>query len=305
MPDNTLWGHITELRNTLINVILVIALGMGLSLFFYKELFTLLTTPLQKVHEQGLQEQKIQQKRISNPGLEDKIYQTSSDLDRITFLSPGAKETAPGHYLIPARGFLEMSHSMNHKETLVILGPIDGMLTSLKISFWVGLVGTSPLWMFFLLKFLTPALHQHEKRLLIPFLILSMLFLITGVLFAFFVTIPLANEYLQLFNESIGINLWTLSSYLDYTIGLLLASALAFEIAVILLFLVHFGILNADLMINKRRHAIVAAFVLGAILTPPDVLTQLLLAIPLIGLYEVAIFYAKYRRALLLHTNMH
>ncbi len=68
----------------------------------------------------------------------------------------------------------------------------------------------------------------------------------------FFVTIPLANQYLQLFNEGIGINLWTLSSYLDYTVALLLANAFGFEGAVILLFLVHFGILSADAMINKR-----------------------------------------------------
>lgn len=182
------------------------------------------------------------------------------------------------------------------QNSLIVLGPIDGFVTALKTSFWVGLVSTSPIWTFFIMKFISPALHTRERRWMAPFVALSLVFLSIGMAFSYFITIPISNEFLSSFNREIGINMWTLSSYLDYTIILLLSNALAFELCVILLFLVHFGTLSAQRMIGLRRYAIVAIFILAAIFTPPDIFTQLMLAIPLIIMYELAIVYAKLRR---------
>jgi sec-independent protein translocase protein TatC len=109
------------------------------------------------------------------------------------------------------------------------------------------------------------------------------------------VTIPAANSYLLLFNANLGLNLWTLSNYLDYTFLLLIGNGIAFEIGLILLFLVHLGVVSAEFLASKRRHFIVIAFILAALLTPPEVMSQILLAIPLIGLFEASIFYAKLR----------
>ena len=120
-----------------------------------------------------------------------------------------------------------------HYKQLVVLGPIDGIMTTIKTSFWIGLVGTSPFWVYQILKFVAPALNQKERSVLVPFLALSFLFLGFGFLFAFYVTIPLANQYLLAFNQEIGINLWSLSNYLDYTVILLLGHSLAFEISVV------------------------------------------------------------------------
>lgn len=186
------------------------------------------------------------------------------------------------------------SNSTN--SSLVILGPLDGFLTTLKICLWVGAVGTSPFWLFVLFRFLSPGMRAGEKQLIIPFLAISALFILIGMSFAFWVTIPVANQYLMAFNQGIGINLWTLSQYLDYTLFLLLANGLAFELCAIGLFSVHLGIVSADSLISKRRYAIVGALILGALLTPPDVLTQLMLAIPLMGLYEIVILFARMRK---------
>ena len=106
-------------------------------------------------------------------------------------------------------------------------------------------------------------------------------------------TLPIANDYLSLFNSSIGQNAWTLDHYVNYVLCLCLGHAIAAELSVLLLVLVHFGLLSAEWLIAKRRVMIVGAFILGALLTPPDVLTQLLLAFPLIGIYEIAICYAN------------
>ena len=112
---------------------------------------------------------------------------------------------------------------------------------------------------------------------------------------AYFITLPIANQYLSLFNSAIGQNSWTLALYVNYVLFLCMGHAIAAELALLLLILVHFRCLSAEWLISKRRHMIVAAFILGALLTPPDVLTQLLMAIPLIGIYELAIWYAKFR----------
>lgn len=189
----------------------------------------------------------------------------------------------------------EIYFSDTLKANLLILGPLEGMAITLKMCFWTSLVATSPIWLFFLLSFISPALRSSEKGLLLPFVIASFLFLSFGAIFGFFITIPMSNQYLLAFNSSIGNNMWTLSNYFDYTLMLIFASALAFELAVVLFFLVHFGIFSHQAMIEKRRLAIVVAFVLGAVLTPPDILTQLMLALPLIALYEAAIWYAYIR----------
>ena len=295
---DTFWGHASELRLVLVRTAIVIALGMCFALFFYQELFSVITSPLQKGAESrlstALHQQEIKRIRIFNRGLEEQLYRLSS-IERISAFSLGVREVEPAHFLIPSEGYLEIDQFVPRKEELIILGPIDGMVASLKISFLVSLVGTSPIWLYLLLQFLGPALHAQERRLVLPFLMLSYGFLAAGCVFAYFVTIPLANKYFTLFNEGIGLNFWTLNHYIDYTVALLISGALVFELGVVLLFLVHFGVLTAEALQNKRRHAIVVAFIIGAVLTPPDVLTQLMLAIPLIVLYEASILYARFR----------
>ena len=124
-------------------------------------------------------------------------------------------------------------------------------------------------------------------------LILSRAGIRLSLFFSYFITIPLANQFFSTFNHNLGINLWSLSSYVNYTMFLLFSHAISFELFVIIFFLVHHRIFSPSTLIRKRRHAVVAIFILSAILTPPDVLTQIMLVIPLIGLYELVIFYAK------------
>jgi sec-independent protein translocase protein TatC len=110
---------------------------------------------------------------------------------------------------------------------------------------------------------------------------------------AFYVTIPLANDYLLSFNQGIGTNWWSLAHYLNYTLFLMLANAAACELFVAGVFIVHLRLVTAEWLANHRRIIVVSAFILGAILTPPDVLTQCLLAGLLIFLYELLILYAR------------
>lgn len=205
-----------------------------------------------------------------------------------------AFQISPNTYMLPAGSSLEISFTAK-SHPLALLSPLEGMQTTFKICFWIGLAATSPLWLWFVGQFIYPALHAGERKLLLPFLLLSLLFLGIGALFAYFVTIPLTNQMLSAFNAEIGINLWSFSHYIDYTFLLLLANGLAFEIALVLFFSVHIGLLSADFMKSKRRHMIFTAFIIGALLTPPDVFTQFMLAIPLMGFYELSLLYARFR----------
>lgn len=290
---DSFWDHADALRDTLIYIFLSLAAGIAIALFFYQSLFALITEPLRESqNSHSLVSQTIRRERLSN-----------TTAQAIHYIAPGSaavtpssetKEISPRHFLIPAGGHIDLDR-LEPVAQLAVLGPVDGFTTILKVSFWAGIVISSPLWLYFLVRFIRPGLYTEEKKLILPFLTISALFLTIGVLTAYNITIPLANRYLFTLNTTIGVNLWTVSHYLDYTLFLLLANGVAFELGVIMLFLVHIGLFTSAYMIYMRRYMIVAAFVLGAILTPPDIMTQFLVALPLIGLYELTILYAKFR----------
>lgn len=299
----TFWEHVEELRKSLISVFIIISLGFVLAFIFYNPLFELLTYPLdlKNKKENIIQYQEIKRERIKNRGQTETIYQVDLGAKPI-YYSENVKEIAPGSFLIPKDEYLDIERPFsNHK--LVLFGPLDGISTILKICFWVAVIGTSPFWGWIVLQFLAPAIQVKERRILFPFLLASCGFITLGFAFAFFITIPCANQFFQSFNQNIGINLWSLSGYLDYTLFLLFSNGFAFELFAILIFMVHLGFISAESLSNKRRYAIVGSFILGAILTPPDILTQFMLALPLIFLYEIAILYARIRQRKRLKQN--
>jgi sec-independent protein translocase protein TatC len=178
-------------------------------------------------------------------------------------------------------------------EGLYFLNPIEGFSIAAKLSLWVGITLSSPFWLYFILTFFLPALKPRERRLLFPFLLLSLLFAVGGILFAYTITLPLVMQFFQKFNSELGENLWSAAKTFDLILGLILAHGIVFELYVVLLLLIRFRLLSYSLLKKVRRGVIVAIFVLAALLTPPDVLSQLLLAFPMLLLFESAILYAR------------
>lgn len=175
----------------------------------------------------------------------------------------------------------------------ILLSPMEGVTTSFKAAFFCGLFLSSPFWMYLILTFIAPALRGKEKKIIPWFLFTSLTMLFLGTLFSLKVTLPLANQFFLSFNSYLGENLWSLSYYFDYTLFLCISGGVTFEIFAVLLFLIYFGIITEKQMREKRRVAVVLSFLLAAILTPPDVLTQILVALPLILFYEAGILYGK------------
>ncbi len=292
------WTHVEELRRTLLRIFAIIVAGVLICFLFYAPLITFLTNPLKPwlpSTASNLQVERIEYTHLSNPHAFAQTYTLPENAIASLTASAGAEEISPHTYRLAPNSWLTFAKPITDTNNLVVLGPLEGMLTALKTSLWIGAVITSPLWLLVLLQFFLPALHSHEKRLIWPFLITSVCFIVIGCCFAFFVTIPIANTYLFSFNEAIGTNLWSLSHYLDYTLFLLLANGLAFEFCVVGIFAVHLNIITAEWLITQRRLAIVMAFIVGALLTPPDVLTQIMLAVPLMLMYEGLILYARFK----------
>lgn len=288
---STLSGHLISLRQILIRVLLIASTGMIVSFFFYDYLIAWIRAPYETLYSSSL-ERQIVRKEIFKNSRPDPIYFSPQSNQKIISQSQGVVLEENEKYKMPPQGILEVE-SIENPTTLAILNPMEGVIVTFKICFWTGLVGSSPFWIYCLLQFVAPGLYLEERRKIIPFVIFSFIALFFGAAFAYFVTIPVANHYFISFNSTIGINLWSLSSYVSYSLLLLLANAIGAEIALILFFLIHLGWVTVNHLVRFRRYAIVLAFIIGAILTPPDILTQFLLAIPLLLMYEIAVCYAK------------
>ncbi len=295
----TFWEHFEELRLTLKKILITVLLSSLAAFFFYETAFTLFTEPLKNLeldsaYKKPLARQTLKRERLFNRG-PGAIPYSAAESEAVYLRSSSAVlDLGSGDYLIPEGEFLDVDLPQSAQK-LIVLSPTEGMLTTFKISLLLGVVGSSPFWMFLFFKFLSPGLKHQEKGLVIAFFTLSVVFLFLGGVAAYYVMIPFANQFLYSFNAHIGENYWSLSYYLNYTLLLYLATGIAFEFFVLLLFLVHFGILTEELMRSSRRYFAVVAFVLGAVLTPPDVLTQCILAFTLLLFYELALLYAKLR----------
>jgi sec-independent protein translocase protein TatC len=176
---------------------------------------------------------------------------------------------------------------------LVFIAPTEAFFVNLKVAFYAGLFLSVPLLLFQVWKFVAPGLYEHERRYSFPFLIISTILFLLGAIFAYAVILPIALHFLI----AQGGELWqpniTLSNYLSFCMRLILAAGLVFEFPVLMYFLAKVGVVTPEFLVKNRKYAVLLAFVIAAILTPPDVFSQVLLAVPLFLLFEVSIFVAK------------
>ncbi|SCA63055.1 hypothetical protein SCG7109_AH_00260 [Chlamydiales bacterium SCGC AG-110-M15] len=298
---SSFWEHLEDFRQTLIRCLIIILLGTLTSLFFYDQVFALLQKPLINLSQtdaknNDIRRFELRRERFQNVGKGDISYKVNKPVDGLQIhLSERAVEADKGNFILPPGAYLDVEHPKS-SGNLLILSPLDGMTSTFKVSIWFGLLGSSPFTLFLLLRFFSPALRANERSLLMPFLFLSLMFISIGLACGLYISTPLANQFLYAFNSYIGLNLWTLDSYLSYSLFMLFSHGMAFELCLVLLFAVHLGLISPSQMREKRRFYYVGAFVLGAILTPPDVFTQFMMASLLIAFYELAILYARFKQ---------
>ncbi len=166
-------------------------------------------------------------------------------------------------------------------------------LTPFKLTFFVAFIISVPFILYQIWGFLAPGLYRHEKKLVAPLIISSVLLFYGGIAFAYFIVFPLVFGFFASMAPE-GVTVMTdIGSYLDFVLKLFVAFGVAFEIPIATVLMIRSGIMSADSLANKRPYVIVSCFVMGMFLTPPDVVSQLLLAIPMWLLFEAGLFLGK------------
>lgn len=168
----------------------------------------------------------------------------------------------------------------------------EGFFTRMYIAFVAGVFVASPVIFYQVWSFIAPGLYEEEKRYIIPVAVLSALFFMAGGAFCYFVVFPYAFSFFVSFATESIVAMPKVSDYLSFVLKLILAFGLIFEMPLFAFFLARMGLITAAMMRKARRYAILAIFVVAAILTPPDVVSQLLMACPMLVLYELSILVA-------------
>jgi len=178
--------------------------------------------------------------------------------------------------------------------TMIATNVATPFLTPFKLSAYLALFITMPFILHEAWAFISPALYRREKRFAVPLLVSSVILFYGGMLFAYFLVFPVIFGFFVSVTPE-GVQMMTdIASYLDFIITLFFAFGIAFEVPILVLLLIITNLVSIDYLRKIRPYVIVGCFVIGMILTPPDVFSQTMLAVPMILLYEIGIFGARF-----------
>ncbi|MCD6266749.1 MAG: twin-arginine translocase subunit TatC [Deltaproteobacteria bacterium] len=188
---------------------------------------------------------------------------------------------------------LPLTKVLPEDSRLIFTNLPEMFIAYIKVALVAGIILAIPIIFYELWMFLAPALYQKEKRYIIPFVLFSSILFAAGALFGYLVVFPYGFKFFVSFATEDIQALPSVKQYFSFAIRLLLAFGLVFEMPIVVLFLTKIGLITPDKMKEFRKFAILSSFILAAILTPPDVATQLMMALPIIILYEISIFLSK------------
>lgn len=173
---------------------------------------------------------------------------------------------------------------------LIYTSPQGAFFTYMKVALVASLFGTSPFTFYQLWAFIAPGLYREEKKAVLPLAFFSSIFFLAGAAFCFILVFPIAFQFFMGFASETIVPMISVEEYLSFALKLLIAFGVVFEMPLFAYFLSRFGLLTPAFMRRSRRYAILVIFIVAAILTPPDVFSQCLMAIPMLLLYEVSIY---------------
>ena len=176
---------------------------------------------------------------------------------------------------------------------LVFIAPQDAFIANLKVAFFLSLLLSSPFIVYQIWKFVSAGLKANEKKYVLIFGPMSLLFFILGSSFGYLVVIPLAIRFFLGFSTELISPMISVSGYISFVGSLVLAFGIVFQIPLVILFLTKIGVVTPKFLSTKRKHAVVLILIAAATLTPPDVITQCFMAVPLMLLYETGIIFSK------------
>ena len=186
-----------------------------------------------------------------------------------------------------------LTANMIDGSSMIATDVISPILAPLKLTFFLAVMLAMPYLLYQAWSFIAPGLYENEKSVAMPILFSSILLFYLGIAFAYFLVIPMVTQFMiKIAPDSIAI-MTDISSYLNFVLKLFFAFGLAFEIPIATFLLVKAGITSAESLAGKRPYIVVGCFVAGMFLTPPDVFSQIFLALPMWLLFELGLFFSR------------
>lgn len=324
--------HLEDLRITVTRIVITLSISTLLCYAFRNELMEVLRRPADKVWElneaEKLPEDKISVEQwdqakvhaeaigflnaeqrqayfanIGDPAMKARveaacIYRAATALPKEqqkNFVRTAPNTTEPARTLaleLMEKGASPTNQGHDKLHLMGAFNPTEAFMLSMKLAFFAGIVVSFPLLLFYLLQFILPGLHTHEKRAVLPALGIGFALFLAGVLFAYFWVLPPVLKFFYTYSQEMGIqNEWRIGYYISFATQFTLLFGLSFELPVVVMTLVKIGLLGYTTMKNTRAYAILAIVVAAAVITPtPDAFTMCLLALPMIILYEICIW---------------
>ncbi len=303
-PVKSFLDHLEDLRWVLIKSAAAVIIAMIVCLAAGDRLMEILKWPLQRAAKVYPGHHKYLRVYVGT----NQVWQGKFDTNRIGSLDFGTNQLVAFDLLPKLEGTnwsLALVPRVVPPEdeivpqtpvTLLNLSPAGGFFVAFQLAIYGGILVASPLLIYFIGQFVFPALKMNEKRYVYRGMGVGTGLFLVGVSFCFFVLMPFALSASQRYSQWLGIGAdqWTAELYISFVCKFMLGMGLGFELPVILLILVKIGILDYERLRAFRRYMIVINLVLGAVLTTPEVLTQVMMAIPLQILYEITIWIAWY-----------
>jgi len=188
---------------------------------------------------------------------------------------------------------LPLIRAMKSGEHLIYTSLPEAFFVYLKTAFLGALLLASPVILYQFWMFVAPGLYDRERKLAMPILLMSTFIFVGGALFGYFIIFPYGFQFLLNFGGDTVRPMPRMKEYVGFAAKLLLAFGLVFEMPLVITFLARLGILNSEVLKRYRKYAILIFFVVAAVLTPPDVITQTMMAVPMMLLYELSIIGAR------------
>lgn len=179
------------------------------------------------------------------------------------------------------------------KLEFIYLSPPELFLAYLKIAIISGIVISSPISLMQIWLFIKPGLKPNERKYLRFGLWMGIVFFLIGVVFAYFTLVPITINFFTEISKNEIAPLFSFDSYLSFISSILLSSGLVFELPLLIILLTQLNLITANTLIKYRKYVILVIFIIAAIITPPDVISQVLLGVPMVLLYEISIWIAK------------
>jgi len=300
-PKKSFWAHLNDLRTALVRSSIAIGIALVVCLLVSPQLVQILEYPLSRVDMFEKPKPTVTFQIGDNqlgpyvvtrdqfPGLPPgdaphAVYQVN--------VAPSGKEQVVTLKLLPA----SPANTSSLRVKLHNFAPAEAFFIAFHVSMYAALIVASPFWVFFMGQFFLPALKIRERQVFFTWLAWSVLLFFSGVLLTYFVVLPLALRASVEYSDLLGFNAldWRADDYIGFVSKFIFGMGLGFQFPIVVLLLVKLGLIKYEQLKHYRRHVIVVSFILGAVLTTPEVITQVAMAVPLCLLYEICIWVAWY-----------